>query len=480
MSRTHLLGAASAAALACFSTAHAAQPIIQGGGSTLAQYEYIAEFSIFNAGETASQAIFDETAEPAGYNESGSGAGQSAFLNDDLTCDTNKALNLPGAGGVVGACSNLAPTAANSNAGSGLNYVDYGASDATLSSTQISTWSSAPYGQGVSGNLIQLPSMGVGISFPVNNTAIVKNGDVSVSDSDLCEIFSGGYTDFSQITDSVTLKKVAHGYAHGTINVIYRGDSSGTSFLLTQHLADVCTSADTAPGFTFTATTTFASLFNATNGGGSNTKNAAGLFVVTSGLTNGVNDGPKGSSGVAGLVATTADSIAYLSPDFTSLYPKSGAPTHTLVVASALQGTTPLLPTVAEIVKGLAHPVDGTNLNPPSTAAQGANPALWVPAVAKTSAGYPVVGYTTYDFAQCYANAPTAAAAIAYLKEHFTKTGPFETTLADNGFVELVNSKAANFVTTINQHILSNVGTKAKPAWNIDINDTTTCAGKGR
>jgi ABC-type phosphate transport system substrate-binding protein len=464
MSRIQLLGAASAAALACFSSAHAASSV-QGGGSTLAQYAYIDEFSIYNS--SASGATFGS------YWEAGSGSGQTAFLNDDLTCDINKVTGNNG-----GACAGTAPGTTN--------YVDYGASDATLSSSQIAAWSTGTYGQSVSGNLIQLPSMGVGISFPVINTAIKKNGDVSLSDHDECEIFSGGYTDFSQITDSVNLKGGAANFAAGTISVIYRGDSSGTSFLLTQHLADVCTAADTAPGFVFTATTTFASLFNPNNGGGSFTKNSAGLYVVTSGLYNGVNDGPKGSGGIATQMEDTASiqQISYLSPDFTTVDPKSDALVNgaksTLVVASALQGSKPELPTVPNITLGLAHPVDGTNLNPPSTASQGANPALWVPAVAKTSAGYPVVGYTTYDFAQCYADPTIAAAIISYFGTHISKSGAFAATLKNNGFVEISNSKAANFLQAIEKHILSNYKSKTSPAWNIDINDTTTCKGLGR
>ena len=370
MSRSRLLGAASAAALASFaatSHAYAAQPQIQGGGSTLAQYQYINEFSTYNASVTgANAAVF------ATYWESGSGAGQSAFLNDDLSCDTNKVT-----GNNSGSCSGIAPTGVNPATG-GPNYVDYGASDSTLSSTQIATWATYSFGQAQAGNLIQLPSMGVGVSFPVINKSVKTNGAVSLSDTDLCEIFSGGYTDFSQITDSVSLKKVANKYAAGTINVIYRGDGSGTSFLLTSHLANVCTSADTAPGFTFTATTTFASLFNAGNGGGSFTKNAAGLYVVVTGLgPNSQNNGPKGSGGIATQMedAPTVGQISYLSPDFTTVDPKSnatvnGAPS-TLLVASVLLGTTPELPNVTNISNALAHPKagTGTNTNPPSTAA---------------------------------------------------------------------------------------------------------------
>ena len=72
MTRTHLLGAASAAALACLSGTNcfAAQSTIAGGGSTLAQYDYIAEFGLYNGNTTG--AVFGT------YYESGSGAGQNA------------------------------------------------------------------------------------------------------------------------------------------------------------------------------------------------------------------------------------------------------------------------------------------------------------------------------------------------------------------------------------------------------------------
>jgi hypothetical protein len=142
MTRTHLLGAASAVALACLSNvnAFAAQSTIAGGGSTLAQYDYTAEFSLYNSGTNAKQATFGT------YYESGSGAGQSGLLNDDLTCDINKVTGNNG-----GNCTG------GSGVGQPGNTVDYGASDATLSSAQISAWATYPYGQPAAGNLIQLP-----------------------------------------------------------------------------------------------------------------------------------------------------------------------------------------------------------------------------------------------------------------------------------------------------------------------------------
>jgi ABC-type phosphate transport system substrate-binding protein len=421
------------------------------------------------------------------YSPSGSGAGQKAFLQDDLTCDLNKVDGNNG-----GACSNLPPTNGN--------YVDYGASDSTLSATQATAWTSGSYtyGQAVSGNLIQLPALGVGIAFPIVDAGFTANGAASLSDHDLCEIFSGGYTDYSQITDSVTLKKKKATFAAGLFDVVYRGDSSGTSFLLTQHLNAVCSAADVPAGFTFTATTTFASLFNGSssfNGQPTAFSCANSLCVVTNGLTNGPNDGPSGSGGVFNELEGEGSqpALGYISPDYTTIDPNStvqvNGKTSTLLVASVLNGKSPELPTTTLIAKALGHPKAGAtgnaNLKPPSTAAQGANPLLWVPAIAVASTGYPVVGYTTLDLAQCYADPTVATGVVTFLNQHFGfSKDVYSKDDAEyqgyNGFVTLKQGGRAAFATAILDHIVGNTGTKNAPAWNINIGNTTACSGIGR
>jgi len=309
MTRLHLLGAASAAALACLSShAYAQQSTITGGGSTLARYDYVDEFTIFNGNTNG--ATFGT------YYASGSGAGQTAFLTDDLSCDANKVDGNNG-----GACDG------GGAQGQPGNTVDYGASDATLSASQISGWATFTYGQPAAGNLIQLPSMGVGIAIPVVNTAVTKNGALILNDSDLCGVFSGKLTDFSQLTlgqGSVTPTA-------GAINVVYRSDGSGTSFLLTNHLSAVCTTGNGGnSNITFTATTSFASLFQ--NG------TPPGNFI-----------GESGSGGVAGELEDITSAIGYLSPDYTTVDPNSDALVNgeksTLVVAAQLLGKTAELPT---------------------------------------------------------------------------------------------------------------------------------------
>ncbi len=452
MTRTHLLGAASAAALACLSSFAHAEPAILGGGSTLAQFDYgnfygqspvSGEFSIFNA--TKPTATFST------YWQSGSGTGQLAFIEDNLSCDISKVE------GGTAVCSGVA--------GKSGNTVDYGASDAVLSAAQISSWATSSFGQAAAGNLIQLPSMGVGVSIPVVNSAVTKNGGVTLSDNDLCGIFSGKITNFDQITDFKN--KLT-----GAFTVAYRSDGSGTSFLLTNHLSAVCTTSNTAPGITFTATTTFASIFPPNGSGGYNTP---ANFI-----------GESGSGGVASYLAgcsssgAVANGIGYLSPDFTTVDPNSSATLKCadgtvekspLLAANVAIGTKVYQPTIKNIQLALDHVVLGTNKTPPATAAEAANPALWVPLVQTVSEGYPIVGYTTFDLAQCYVNASVTKNIKLFLSDHYLKSA-YATVQNNNGFLTLEQTKATTFVTAIEDDILAN-----KKGFNTDIGDATACKG---
>jgi phosphate transport system substrate-binding protein len=439
MTRMHLLGAASAAALACLSTSHSyAQSTITGGGSTLAQYDYIDEFGIWNAG--SSGATFGT------YWESGSGAGQSAFLTDDLSCDINK-VNGNNGGNCDGGSSQGQPG----------NTVDYGASDATLSATQISGWATFTYGQPAAGNLIQIPSMGVGVAIPLENSAVTGNGKLILNDSDLCGVFSGKLTDFSQLT----LGKGSVTPTAGAITVVVRSDGSGTTFLLTNHLSAVCTTGNGGnSNITFTATTTFSTLF--ANG------------VLPSNFI-----GEKGSGGVAGELETLTSGMAYVSPDYTTIDPNSDALVNgaksTLVVTAQLNGSTAELPTTKLITTALAHPVSGQNLTPPQNAQQGANPTAYVPLIQTVSTGYPIVGYTTFDLAQCYADKTVATAIKKFLTDHYTKAA-YLAPQANNGFVSVSNSGAVKFLAVIRDHIIAD---KAKfgGKWNTGIEEASACKG---
>ncbi len=487
MSRTHLLGAVSAAALSLASlpaSAAYAPPssppanAITGGGSTLAEFDYFVEFYTFNSNQSASGAQFYNSTAVTGepntndflYWPAGSGSGQAAFLTDDITCDSNKVEAVaPTTGpnsGTVGACT--ATTVG------GANVVDYGASDATLSSTQISGWSTSTVGQKAAGNLIQLPSMGVGVSFPVVNAKVTANGattankaqkgGITLTDNDLCGIFSGKFTNWNQTSATKLL-------APGTITVVYRSDGSGTSFLLLNHLAAVCTTSNSNFPAGFTPSTTFASTTLFPNG-------VPTTFVGQSGSQNLASYLANGEATPPATPVTSA--IGYLSPDFTTVDPSSNAvlangKPSPLVVAAAKNSVNNAIyiPTVTNITNALNHVGSGaTNATPPANASAGAMPANYVPLVPTPALGYPVVGYTTFDFAQCYATPAVASGIISFLTDHYSTTAAYATSISNNGFVSISSSGAKAFVSVITGGILGNT-----KKWNDNIENATACKG---
>ncbi len=423
-------------------------PPITGGGPTTNSPPYPIEFSKFNPGGYDRVGPLPpglRTATFATYFMPGSGIAQLAFLTNDLSCD-------------MGHC------------GSG-GTVSYAASDITFTADQIATWATSAVGQAAAGNLIQLPSMGVGVAIPVVNAAIVKNGALTLSDSDLCGVFSGSISDFGQIKDSKTRP------ASGPILVAYAKDSAGSTFWLTDHLAAVCKPGDYP--ITFKPTTDFMSLFP-----GDVPPNN---FV-------GATDGQGVASLLAGCSSygPVTSALGYVEPSYTQVDPNSQAvlgdgcgPVRSPLVAAALfyAHQKPILPTYAAITTGLTHPdpATGMHLSPPSNPSQGADPVAWVPIVPTVTSGYPLVGYTTWDYAQCYVDSdapnppPVGFAIEAFLPLHYgigtePKSKQYPKTEHANGNATLLDTKKTGFLAAITANILANAN-----GWNTDIDDTTVC-----
>jgi ABC-type phosphate transport system substrate-binding protein len=441
MTRFILLGAGSAAALAAFAHAASAQSILSGGGSTSSQFDYgngaptptpgTTEFSIFNGSSPAPAATFST------YWESGGGTGQQGFIRNDLTCLISRATT--------------GTTSCSGNVG-GVNTVHYSTSDSVLSSAQVSSWATSSVGQSVAGDLIQLPSMGTGEAIPVNALKLKKNYQLVLDDNDLCGIFSGKLTNFNQLSDFTKSKITA-----GNFNVVYRTDSAGATFILTEHLSDpnVCNTSNTAAGITFVATTSFATLFPGS-------KPPSNFYGAN--LADGVASFLEGTS----TYGAQPQAIGYITPDYTSVINKSSP----LLVPSITSGKVKAgQPTVKDIILGLENPVDGTVLTPPSTQAQAVNPLAWVPVIQTVSKGYPIVGYTTIDLPQCYADPNVQAAMISFLTDHYTSP-TYAAVQNSYGLVTIAKSGASKFLQAIEANILSNT-TK----FNANIGNITVCAG---
>ncbi len=430
MSLKRLLCSISAAALS-FGTAHAATTTLNGGGSSLAAPTYIALFKLYTASHPT--ILFS-------YEAVGSGGGQKAFLNNDITQfeGANDPAGTLNYGTIVG------------------TSVTLGASDAALSTSQLTNPATGSYAESsVDGPLIQIPTIGTPITIAYNESK--ETGTLTLTDTQVCGVLSGKITDWHSLVSTIP--------AATTIEVAYRSDSSGTTYLLTQHLNKVCTSANSKfPVLPVPVTKYFYSATAANNP----------VFPTTP-PTN--FTGESGSANVAKQEVATANSLSYLSPDYTSIAPKS-LNTTTLKVASLVNATNGVAyqPTVANTETGLANAGAGsTNPTPPATKTLAQDPLNWVPLIPVTKSGYPIVGYTTFELSSCYANKTIGSTLISFLNTAYLNS-TYTTTITNNGFAPLTNTAAAPFATKIGSIFLSNTS-----GYNLNIDNTTLCASfKGR
>jgi ABC-type phosphate transport system substrate-binding protein len=324
--------------LAALCSAQAAMADINGGGATLPQPLY--------------QTTGVLTTGFAAYIGVGSGNGKAAFLNNDYTKFV---------------------------AGTTGKNVHWAGSDSKLSATELSNYVSA---HGAAwGPLIQVPSVATSVAIPFNKTG-TANVDLSVNQ--LCGVFSGRLTDWSQITGSGRT---------GAINVVYRNESSGTTELFTRFLNAKC--AETG---TFAITTNFASSYS----GG---LPAGAVPAVT-------------SQGVMDALNAAQGRITYMSPDYAATT-LAGLSDATKVAKVA--GVSPAPANVSTAIAAVAVPA----------VANRANPNAWVPVFAATTSptdpsvvaypttGYPILGFTNLIFSQCYADGTQSTQVRDFFTRHY-------------------------------------------------------------
>jgi ABC-type phosphate transport system substrate-binding protein len=474
-----LLALSVAAGALSLGVAHA--QTINGGGSSLAFPTYASTYDAFTNANPNTLFSFEAV---------GSGAGQKAFFSNDIDFflpQGNPSTNGYATG--TGTYGSIVGTT-----------VDFGASDAFLTAGQYGLNSvggyayttavdSASASSSLDGPVIQIPSFGTPIAIaynpPTYNAGTMTKPKIkqdftklTLTDATICGIFSGQITDWHQVT---TLPAGAPTSA--PILVAYRSDSSGTSFLLTNHfynsgLGDVCNSGnDDGNGAGFVnltgPTKTFNALFAAT-GNSAAPYAVPGNFVGASGSPNlqevilGTYVPPGGNTAVGG-----PGSIGYISPDYTSAI-KSGHGFYNKAVLTAFVvnniNNKPYQPTEANAYLGLEHPASNSQvLVPPTGKTNSENPLNWVPNVPNTTEGYPIVGYTTLDFSQCYADTTVSNSLVSYLNAFFGTAD--QATIKANGFTPL----PAAFLTAIKADFIGNTST-----YNLNIGNTTACAGLGR
>ncbi|MFM7275605.1 MAG: PstS family phosphate ABC transporter substrate-binding protein, partial [Gammaproteobacteria bacterium] len=95
---------------------------------------------------------------------------------------------------------------------------------------------------------VQLPFVAAVISIIYNNSDAPAS-PITLTEKKICQVFSGQVTNCRQLNASLPSKP---------IKVVYRGDSSGTSFAFSNHLSAVCPDADIGGGITgFKTVSTF-------------------------------------------------------------------------------------------------------------------------------------------------------------------------------------------------------------------------------
>ncbi|MBC8750747.1 MULTISPECIES: substrate-binding domain-containing protein [Paraburkholderia] len=418
------------------SAAMAAGPLVQGGGSSLVAP------TIGNLTPTATGEIglFGTSEATFTYYSVGSGAGQNAFLGNQPT------FLSPGLTGTV----------------------DFANSDAALSASQVTAYNSSSVGS-ASGPLIQIPYIVTPITVPlVNGPAVTstttpqttpgQTHSIALNDNDLCGIYSGKIANWNQVINPETTSAYA---LSAPISVVYRSDGSGTTELLTRHLAAVCTTANTATGVTFVDSLTFTASFP--SGVPSNFVAASGSGGVRTSLTT------LSSAGTA--------AVAYLSPDYTNTFlaPSSTVVTPTgalqLAVASLVNATNGLYyaPTYANATTAL-----GSVASPGGSQTAAANPVNWAPvsgpnykSLANPASGYAVSGTSQIILSQCYASSAVTTAVHDFLNDHYTSAS-FASIVHGNGF----DTVPSSYQTNISNIFLSNAN-----GYNLDIGNTSVCTG---
>ena len=319
--------------------------------------------------------------------------------------------------------------------------VTFSGSDNTLSQTDLDNAKNAPIPPGLGNNpLIQIPGIIAAIAVPFNPAANWTPGGASVlgasskvqlSTNTLCGIFTGKITTWNNA--NITKDNGGKRLGTGTITVVYRNDSSGTTFIFTNALINQCgNTANAAGGITAVKTkSTFpvpgqwlADNTLTYNASAPHYKSGTSFFInvfnknhlpanfYNDQASSGVVGGASGSGGIKKAILATQGSIGYVSPDFVLPVDKTGpAAANLQTYATFSAGTTPVYraPTA-----GNASPILATTKPPSFGDGSAKNPLAWgvVNPTPSAASAYPIGGFSFIDLHRCYASADVVAALV--------------------------------------------------------------------
>ena len=175
------------------------------------------------------------TTRPAvSYCQTGSGTGRKILIGDASVSASNACPD-QGTASVTGF-----------GAPAGVQAAFVG-SDAPLSATEFSTFLT---NKAARVQPVQFPAIGAVIAVIYNN-ASTPSAPITLTESKICRIFAGEITNWNQLGN----------FPSKAIKVVYRSDSSGTSFAFSNHLSKVCPTAEPIAVTGFKTNSTFSSAF---------------------------------------------------------------------------------------------------------------------------------------------------------------------------------------------------------------------------
>lgn len=221
-----LAGALVVAMASVASVAYAGTTLV-GGGATLPAVGYGGDVSHRLIAPTSNSflGVFSaQTGNPAtSYCQTGSGAGKNILAGVSGTSVQNGCPDGPTPTGFGAATAGVGR--------SDLTQPNFAASDSPLSSTDYTNYTT----NRSSSFPVQFPAVAGAIGIAFNKAGV---DTLNLTNSQICQIFSGQITDWSD-SRLATTGGVPAGVS-GPINVVYRSDGSGTSFGFSNHLSAVC------------------------------------------------------------------------------------------------------------------------------------------------------------------------------------------------------------------------------------------------
>jgi len=307
----------------------------------------------------------------------------------------------------------------------------FSGSDATFSASEIACYQ---FGcpptypnpaQPERGQYVQIPTLSTDVTIMYNPTGqTVPTGGLNLSRNSYCGIWEGAITNWGD--PSITQDNGGVQVSTQPIVRVVRSDSSGTTFLTTNHLNTACQGLSN-PAYDWT-------------GGVGGTVTWPGGPVVTG----------AGSPGVVAAVQSNPGAIGYVGPSFVAPVISGGLPTANLQNNYWYTHNTAkfITQSISSTLAGFKNVSPPTNPDPYDL-------ALLIPDPIQKTA-YPIIGFTWLDVYQCYNKQKEANAMKGFIDWYATvsTTGP---TAADGILQQQGEAQLNNKWKTAVRHIATHI-----------------------